>query len=457
MRTRLTSLILLASLAFACSKDPVPEQEGQPSRSDLVKAGTEYVFDSLAVSEIHISISSAEWKKLLDAYDKNSNTREYVCARMVFVKDGEMTVVDSIGLRLKGNTSRRRPQDGNGRYRHVHFGIDTDRYVEDRDLKGLRRFDLKWFKDDPAYVREIYCYDLFRRSGVWTGLRDVYTRLWLKVGSEKEIYYGVYGLLEHINKDYLRIRKDAFGGKDGNIWKCAHGANLANVNADFGQDDGYHDHTYVRKTGSEEDYPQALEQIKDFVGKINTMPGAIFHNWISTVMDVDLFLKTYAVNVAVGMWDDYWNNSNNFYLYFNSNDPSNYKVWFIPYDYDNTLGTCLNCGVQSDAGRQNPYNWGSANNPLVKKILENSAWKQTYKRYLQELCCDGGLSSPEVATARIASMQALIKDYVANDTGDDNYLYDSPAYWGSHGEYRIMSSGPDNFFTVKAAVVSAMK
>ena len=38
-------------------------------------------------------------------------------------------------------------------------------------------------------------------------------------------------------------------------------------------------------------------------------------NLYFTKMDVNLFLKTY-VNVMVGMWDDYWNNSNNFYFYF---------------------------------------------------------------------------------------------------------------------------------------------
>jgi spore coat protein CotH len=55
-------------------------------------------------------------------------------------------------------------------------------------------------------------------------------------------------------------------------------------------------------------------------------------------MDVDLFLKTYAVSVIVGMWDDYWaDNGNNYYFYFDSDG----KVYFIPYDYDNSMGiTC---------------------------------------------------------------------------------------------------------------------
>ena len=69
-----------------------------------------------------------------------------------------------------------------------------------------------------------------------------------------------------------------------------------------------------------------------------------------TAMDVPLLLKTYAVNVAVGMWDDYWNNSNNYYFYFNPKG----QFFFIPYDYDNTLGTSMDCGVIQDSGRKDP-------------------------------------------------------------------------------------------------------
>ena len=49
------------------------------------------------------------------------------------------------------------------------------------------------------------------------------------------------------------------------------------------------------------------------------------------------------------MWDDYWFNKNNFYFYFDSNG----KFYFIPYDYDNTLGT--SSGMNS--GTQDMLNW----------------------------------------------------------------------------------------------------
>ena len=56
--------------------------------------------------------------------------------------------------------------------------------------------------------------------------------------------------------------------------------------------------------------------------------------FLETHMDVDQFLRAYAVNVMVGMWDDYWHGKNNYYFYFDENNK-----FYFPFDYDNTLGT----------------------------------------------------------------------------------------------------------------------
>ncbi|MBQ5465686.1 MAG: dockerin type I repeat-containing protein, partial [Muribaculaceae bacterium] len=169
------------------------------------KTGYDYVwdYDAKQLPELHIEVSVAEWNRLLTLYDANHQTKQYIMAkRATFIKDGQETVIDSIGLRLKGNTSRRRPEGwgggwlhmtDNADWHHVHFGINLRKYVKDDEhtIQGVRKLHLKWFKDDPAYVREMYCYDLFRRYGVWTAADDVYCRLWLHVESDStEAYYG---------------------------------------------------------------------------------------------------------------------------------------------------------------------------------------------------------------------------------------------------------------------------
>ena len=466
MLKRYLIILLSVSVLFSCGRFEIinavqgqEEEEGEeePKKDDPDDvdwaAAIGYVFDASVIPEIHVSVTQEQWDNLLSFFDKDWNTQEFIHCDVEYRKGKDITKIKDAGLRLKGNTSRRRPYDG-GRYHHAHFGLDFNKYHKDaaHSVKGLRRMDLKWFKDDAAYVREIYCYDLFRRFGVWTAINDVYARLWLKVGDDKEVYYGVYGMLEHVGKNYLRTRLKQFGSKDGDIWKCFWGASLADENASFGLDDNHSSFTYELKTGTAESFPASKARLKEFIRNVKTLEGTAFDNYISTHMDVDLLLRTYAVNVAVGMWDDYWNNTNNYYLYVGPGE--DYKVWLIPYDYDNTLGTSLNCGAQSDSGRQDPWKWGRDDVPLMVKILKNTQWRATYKEYLHELC--SGDFSYSSSTARIKDWQGTISSFVSNDTGEDMEIQDRPAYWGNHGEYRIMEDGKNNFFRVKAEAVNKM-
>ncbi len=460
---RISAILSAILLLYGCggiNYDYLPSDDN----ADNVDWRSAYacVFDDSVIPEIHLSVSVDEWNRLLAEYDKNSQTKEYISCDVRHIKGDENIGIPNAGLRLRGNTSRRRPEGRGGQkhqsagpdWHHCHFCLNYHYYEKNpsHTLHGVRRVDLKWFKDDPAYVREIYCYDLFRRFGVWTAINDVYCRLWIKVGNDKEAYFGVYEMMEHIDRNYLLARRKQFGSADGNLWKCSHGADLRKTNTDFGADENGKEHVYELKEG-----PQGLEAAKDqllnFITKLNTQSGEELFRWLESVMDIDLFLRTYAVNVAVGMWDDYWNNSNNYYLYLTPEG----KVYFIPFDYDNTIGTSHVCGVQKDAGRQSPLRWGQDGNPLVLKILQNQEWKDKYISYLKELCVDeNGLNTDKAAALRIRKWQGAIGLYVANDTGEDMVIEDKPAAWGNHKEYRLLNSDGNNFFSVKALSVSAL-
>lgn len=439
------ALLILSVFCVACTRpDIIPGPGGQDApdpNSRLIPVLPE----SGEVPEIHITVTDKDWQTLLEAFNKNSNTQEYIPANVTYSEGSRHEEVMKAGLRLKGNTSRRYPGEA-GNLHHVHFGLHFNEYVEGQKLLGTSRLDLKWFKDDPAYCREVFCYDLFHRAGVWTAVSTGYTRLWVKIGN-KETYMGVYELMEHVKGDYIKRRQSAFGGRDGHLWK-AHG-NLRDPNAQMGADDNKTDFTYEYKSDAA-DFPAAKSQLQAFIRDLNGKTGDAFFNWAENAMDVPLLLKTYAVNVVVGMWDDYWNNSNNFYFYFNSAG----KFFFIPYDYDNTLGTSLNCGVQSDAGRQDPLNWGQSKNPLIVKLLQKPEWKALYVSYLKELCA--GDFKADVSMARIKEWHRSIEKYVSNDTGEDMKIEDRPASWGNHHEYRILSDGTNNFFKVKASVINAL-
>ena len=447
-------------------KEEPPIYNDYPNTS-WAQGELDWVFDMNVLPEIRIEISVDEWNDLLEAYDRDNNTNSNVHCNVNFKSKGEEHDFVDAGLRLRGNTSRRRPEGNGGEmhrtdntdWHHCHFMINLRKYQKDdaHELHNVRKIHLKWHKDDRAYCRELYCYDLFRRFGIWTAPYSSYCRLWIHVeGDSQPAYYGVYEMIEVIDDKYVKKRKELYGDHKHNLWKCSWGADLnynnihhANIWYD---DNSTENRTYELKTNTE-NFNAAKEQLIEFTKNVTQRKGQDFHDWIASVCDVRLLLRTYAVNVVVGMWDDYWNNKNNFYIYFNSSDKNNYKFFFIPYDYDNTLGTSHNCGVQSDSGRQDPLNWGNTNeSPLIGKILQFDDYRKIYVEALNELIDPANnLFYYQHSISRINGWHSMIRNYVVNDTEEDCEIKDRPAGWGNIYDYRILDEGSSmNFFKVKA-------
>ncbi len=154
-------------------------------------------------------------------------------------------------------------------------------------------------------------------------------------------------------------------------------------------------------------------------------------------MDVDLFVRSMAVDAVVGVWDNYWVNSNNYYFYFDKN----HKFYFIPYDYDNTLGTTKPIQNIENAGTQDPLNYGSMGEDrmLVKKVFSIKEYADNYKDYLKELVTSKDLMEPDAAMERMKGFQDLIKDYVENDTGEDMVVEDKSRIGESTIDYKLFS------------------
>lgn len=452
------------------TEEPKPVNPDYPDTS-WAAGELDWVFDMGALAEIRISVTEEQWNELLKEYDRDSDTPMYIHCDAEFKSKGEVHTFEDAGLRLRGNTSRRRPEGNGGEmhnasnpdWHHFHTQLNFRKYHKDAEhtINGVRKMYLKWHKDDPMYVREMYCYDLFRRYGVWTAINDIYCRLWIQVGDGTPAYYGVYEMLETVDDEYLEVRADKFGGDKGNLWKCSYTSDgPARLNYDmdanqshlFGLDvDTDQEWTYELKTDNFS-FDSAKAQLVDFMYKLQHLSGDELKAWLEKTIDIPLLLKTYAVNVTVGMWDDYWNNGNNYYMYFNGGGTEGYKFYFIPYDYDNTLGTSGTGMRLSDSGRDTPFKWGTnAQHPLIHKVLEcDPKYKALYASYLKELIDPSmGYFDYASSAARIRAWHSKIKEYVSNDTGEDMSIYDQPASWSNHGEYRLLEDN-NNFFKVKA-------
>ncbi len=429
--------------------------------------GLDYVFDTEELAEIRINVTLEEWNNLLALYDKNSNTDEYIYCDASFTTKGVTHSFKDAGLRLRGNTSRRRPEAGasgsqhnavNPDWQHCHFMLNLRKFLKDdaHKIGDVRKIHMKWFKGDAAYVREPFCFDVFRRNGIWTSMKTSYCRLWIHVeGDENPAYYGVYTMLEAIDERYLKARKSQFGSDKYNLWKCSNGADLISTEEKRFANDPYAGTAnvpYVLKTNVE-NYNAAKAQLINFISNINTLEGEEYRTWINKVTDVELLLKTYATSVALGNWDDYWCGANNYYMYFNSNDPENYKFFYIPYDFDHSLGIAAG---NIDTARQTPLEWYANSQgktrQLISKLLEFDDYRKLYLDTMHELLSNPELMSEEGSRNRILKWQAMIGAHVSNDTGEDMVMED---FRPSPGYQLLADDDQWNYFRVKAASIPA--
>ena len=246
---------------------PVVNPEPYGTRVDNLN----HIFNNQTLGTTTITLKRSEWNKLCDNYRyfyKNENCVH--AEKYEYTKDGETWEIPNVGFRQRGNTSRFCPQGvDNGRlqgqanadwsadyyayaeepnndYRQVHFKVDFEEFLEgDEELKmagcmkgvALKRMDHSW-------GREIFCYDLFHKYGIWTAPRASHTRVILKFiedetdNSITTVDYGVYEMFEEVNKQSLKARAQGEGetasnlwaNNKGNLWKCASPSDLTEGN-----------------------------------------------------------------------------------------------------------------------------------------------------------------------------------------------------------------------------------
>lgn len=442
-----------------------------------------YIFGTDSVAEITLTISRKEWNKLCTNYDKNPKNEDCVHAGFEMKKGDNTWQISDIGMRLRGNTSRRRPQVDD-KYYQAHFKLKFEEWCDDsgeeRKLAGcMKGLNLKRFNEDPAYVREVFGYNYFRRNGIWTAPRAGYAHLFINIeeedGTAKKLDYGVYAMIEEINKQFLKERSELlqesgtlgggnFSNNKGDLWKCCwQSSNGSSMATDY---DGYRSfgveeifldeskslrYDYDLKTNKDE-LVRARSSFIDFIEELNKLVSEDeIKKFYESKMDVDLFLKTYACNVLLGMDDDYWRNHNNYYFYFDKNG----KAYFIPYDYDNILGT--NCF--SDTATRNPLDWGEGayEAPLIEKLLSVPEFKQKYVDYL--LMLSDTSAFVDGSQNEIRRLQGLVKDLTSSndivyaDTSET--IDDAVGSWCSNsGKYKLLDGDEtSNYFKAKAKSV----
>jgi hypothetical protein len=313
------------------------------------------IYDDTHLARIDITIDTTALNWI---YNNVQSDSEH-CAAFHFKNKWIDESVDSIGFRLRGNTSRVSQKKS--------FKVSFNSFMKGRRFHGVTKLNLNGEHNDPSIIRSKLSFDLFHDIGI-AASRAHHVRVYIN-----KKYYGLYISVENIDGQFL---KKNYADDTGNLWKCLYPADLTYLGADPNL------YKAVMNSPTTPAYELSTnEDTGDFtafaklVDVINNTPAATFPDSIEKYLYVNHVLEYFAVNTFVGSWDDYRSLMNNYYLY---HVQSENKFTIIPYDYDNTFGVDWSGANWSTADPYNPPTVVAGARPLSDKLLANDQYRDLF-------------------------------------------------------------------------------
>jgi hypothetical protein len=307
----------------------------------------EHVFDREILHEIAITVAEAD----LPSLDERTDTR--VPATLVF--DG--VTLEQVGVRNKGASSFQPTSQ------KPSFSIKLNELVPSQRLDGLKKLVLNNTVQDPTWATEILTYDTYRKAGLPA------PRVAHAVVNLNGVPKGIYTIVEAVNAQFLASH---YGSRNdqGNLYEGPWDFTQPVADADLKDEltelrsrDDLHALTAVVLSEADAQYPQRL----------------------SEVLDVDQFIKGYAVDVVTVAWDGYAYDAWNFYLYDNPRDG---RFVFLPAGANWPYFRDQPSAAATLAPFELPELWGPGSPAgfLAKhRVLEIPALKARLEQYVAEV------------------------------------------------------------------------
>lgn len=383
-------------------------------------------YDYKSNIEITLKFSNESIYKLADYSDDDNKKDMYHPCDMTIVMNDNAYIFNECGARMKGNTSRNSEfVNENGIFNApVHFKIsvsqtfdnveDNDYYVRSWDNDDLRKerkkrrigdskkFDIKYNKnEDNTFTKQIYAYYCYTQEGLVSQKNNL---IKVNVESENDRMTHLYELQECIDSEFIE-RRYSEEESVGNLYKCTYTdrgpADLTNYNNDkIGVEKGGYHPSYDLKTNDDQPNHTILKNLIDTLNN-DTSPAISFKNTIDSIVNMEDFIKFAAMSWVIGNPDDLRNNSNNYYIYFNSLDN---KATFIPYDYDRCFGILKDWEIHTEEfpyyttkqntgsrnWQQNPLYWRTIISTTDTSVNYSTKWEviKEYQDLYNELCIE---------------------------------------------------------------------
>ena len=395
---------------------------------------------------IKIDIKDEELEKIQRDYETGYKSEIYHIADKVEISltnygNTYTWEFDQVGIRQKGNTSRKDVfRDGKiDGLNHFKLSFDetfdnvekygneaidwtnkeADRVLrEERDFLGLPGIDIKWNKNyDSTHIKEIYASYLYDAAGLMSNSIGLTEMVINQKDKNRSYDFGLCTLFEPTNKAFIKdeLRRGPYvntgtwdeekagtygvpGAKYGDYYKASwgigeggtnNGADLSKQSTEgkkvgIGNISGSYIPAYERKTNTKDVYNDGL--LKNLTNAISNKS----YEEIEKLMDLEYFAITEACNYYIGNPDDLRNNNNNYTIYFRRTDG---KAIIIPIDNDRCFGITKdwdptgNGMSEKSVFSTNPAARDRMNDLHLKTILSSSSndSKAIYLNYVKAL------------------------------------------------------------------------
>jgi spore coat protein CotH len=343
---------------FAACLLAIPFAAGLPAAAPAPPKPTERdtFFAKAKVIDLKIDVSKSELEKL------NRDQRKYVKCTL---KEGKTEYAD-VRIHLKGAAGSWRGFDDK-----PGLTLNMDKFKDDQRFHGLDKWHLANSVQDPSYLSELICGELFRDAGV-PAARVTFATLTLN-GRKRGFYY----LKEGYDKQFL---KKHFGTSDGNFYD---GGFLREIDQELQLISGKGD---VPKHGD----------LKALLAAIREPDEKKRFEKMEKLLDLDRFISYVVIEMITSDWDGYPSKCNNYRVY---HDPKKDKLTFIPSGMDQMFGD-TNWPILPD--------WGGA---VARELMRTKEGKKRYVARLREIM-DKVYNVPKL-TKRLDELEAVVQPALA--------------------------------------------
>ena len=295
---KISRLFVVMCVCICCSRF-APAQSDQP----ILEANK--LFEPDRIVKIEFELAPEDWDTIrVQSRDfASSLTREPVDSPFTYVK-ANMTID---GIKINDVAIRKKGFLGSLHAERPSLKVNFAKYVKQKPIEGLSRLTLNNNNQDPGRILQYITYKLYNESGTHA------PRCGFAAVTVNGKYLGIYSNVESVKPSFLER-----GFSDGS------GPLFEGTVTDF-----YPDWVGKFELKNKAANRELLQPVVDAFAA-----EEIDLKQVERLIDVDAFIKFWAMESLTGFWDGYCSNQNNYFVYKN---PENEKLYFIPWGTDSSL------------------------------------------------------------------------------------------------------------------------